>query len=107
MLPHARCQDKPHRSGFLLCKPVGRVLACATDRAKERRWRAPSCQYCRWFSLVSDGAVIAAATTSSAITLPRKGASCRHFDSERRVEARDAAGADDPTSDLGDPARPR
>ena len=51
--------------------------------------RQPSCQYCRWFSLLRDGAVIGRCRNEAAgLAFPRKEACCPQFDAERRTHDR-------------------
>lgn len=52
--------------------------------------RQPSCQYCRWFSLLRAGAVIGRCRNEAGgLGFPRKEACCPQFDAERRAEERD------------------
>ena len=59
--------------------------------------RQPSCQYCRWFSMLREGAVIGRCRNEQGeLAFPRKEACCPRFDSERRAEARDEPEFDTP-----------
>jgi hypothetical protein len=52
--------------------------------------RQPSCQYCRWFSLLRDRALIGRCRNEvGGLAFPRKEACCPKFDSERRAQGRD------------------
>ena len=59
--------------------------------------RQPSCQYCRWFSLLRDGAVIGQCRNETGgLAFPRREACCPQFESERRAEERDEADFESP-----------
>jgi hypothetical protein len=52
--------------------------------------RQPSCQDCRWFSLLRDGAVIGRCRNEAGgLAFPRREACCPQFDGERRARERD------------------
>jgi len=71
--------------------------------------RQPSCQHCRWFSLLRDGAVIGRCRNDAGgLAFPRKEACCPQFDAERRTADRgepDAEFEAPPTSAVTGPIR--
>lgn len=51
--------------------------------------RQPSCQYCRWFNMLRDGAVIGRCRNDTGgLAFPRKEACCPQFEPERRAYER-------------------
>lgn len=68
--------------------------------------RQPSCEFCRWFSLMRDGALIGRCRNEVGDhAFPRKAACCPQFDVERRTELRDAADGDTPAIEFERPTR--
>jgi hypothetical protein len=55
--------------------------------------RHASCQFCRWFTTLRDGAVIGrCGNERGAHSFPRKEACCPEFEAERRARARGGIG---------------